>query len=405
MDIELVEGAVPYRSQLYPMPRTYRAELRKWIDENLATGRIYRGHSPWASPLFFKKEDDKLWPVVNYQALNKLTKKKAYLLLLIREILDRLKRFRYFTKLDVRKGFNNIWTTRRTEELLAFICEDGHFLCRVMPFGVSNAPAIFQSLMDALFRILVTTGHVFVYVDDILIAADTLEELREYSSQVFSVLRDNNLTVNPSKCEFKRTQVTYLGVVISQGTIEKSKKWCSAIDDWPIPKSACDARKITALGSYYRRMIPGYAGIAAGLHALTGKGEFNMMEAGLRSFHAIKQAIKDSVQVAIPLDDQPWWIETDASEVATSRILYQRQENGTWKMVDCISTKLQDAQLNYDVYDLEMLAIIQALEEWQHYLHGQEFEIHTDHQNLAYFWKPNPLNGQQNRGRQFLSKV
>src|ERR1700731_674165 len=72
-------------------------------------------------------------------------------------------------------------------------------------------------------------------------------------------------------------------------------------------------------------------------------------------------------------------------------------------MVDCISTKLPDAQLNYDIYDLEMLAIIQALEEWQHYLYGQEFEIHMDHQNLAYFWKPNPLNGRQNRWRQFLS--
>src|ERR1700730_14935299 len=300
------------------MPKAYCAELRKWIDENLATGRIYQGHSPWASPLFFKKEDDKLRPVVNYRALNKLTKKKAYPLPLIREILDWLKRFCYFTKLDVQKGFNNIHTTRRTEELLAFICEDGHFLCQVMPFGVSDAPAIFQSLMDALFRILVATGHVFVYVDNILIAADTLKELWDYSSWVFSVLWDNNLTVNPSKCEFKRTQVTYLGVVISQGTIEKSKKWCSAIDNWPIPKSAHDARKITPLGSYYRRLIPRYGEARASLHALTGKGKFKMMEAGLKSFHAIKQDIKDSVQVAILLDDQPWRIETDASEVATS---------------------------------------------------------------------------------------
>ena len=129
-----------------------------------------------------------------------------------------------------------------------------------------------------------------------------------------------------------------------------------------------------------------------------------MTEAGLKSFHAIKQAIKDSVQVAIPLDDQPWRIEADASEVATSGILYQKQEDDMWKMVDCISTKLRDAQLNYDVYDLEMLAIIQALEEWQHYLYGQEFEIHTDHHNLAFFRKPNPLNGRQNRWSQFLSQ-
>jgi len=132
--------------------------------------------------------------------------------------------------------------------------------------------------------------------------------------------------------------------------------------------------------------------IATGLHVLTGRGDFKMTDARLKSFHGIKQAIKDSVQVTIPLDDQPWHIETDTSEVATSGILYQWQENGSWKMVDCISTKLHNAQLNYDVYDLEMLAIIQALEEWQHYLYGQQFEIHTDHQNLTYFQKPNPLN-------------
>src|ERR1700731_2092103 len=108
------------------MPKAYHAELRKWINENLATGHIYCGHSPWASPLFFKKENDKLRPVVNYQRLNKVMKKKAYPLPLIWEILNWLKRFWYFTKLDVRRGFNNIQTTRATEELLAFICEDSH---------------------------------------------------------------------------------------------------------------------------------------------------------------------------------------------------------------------------------------------------------------------------------------
>ena len=246
--------------------------------------------------------------------------------------------------------------------------------------------------MDAIFQVLITTRHVFVYVNNILITADTFEELQDYSAQVFTVLWDNNLTINPAKCKFKRTQVTYLSVKISQGMIEKSEKWCSAIDDWPVLTCTQDAQKVTALGSYYCQLILGYAEITAGLHALTGKGDFKMMDTGLKSFHGIKQAIKDSVQVAIPLDDQPWKVEMDASEVATSGILYQWQENRSWEMVDCISTKLHDAQLNYDVYNLEMLAIIQALEEWQHYLYRQEFEIHTDHQNLAYFWKLNLLN-------------
>ena len=107
-------------------------------------------------------------------------------------------------------------------------------------------------------------------------------------------------------------------------------------------------------------LIPNYVEIAARLHALTGKGDFKMTDTGLKSFYGIKQAIKDSVQVTIPLDDQPWQIEMDGSEVATSRILYQQQENRSWKMVDCISMKLWDAQLNYNIYDLEMLVIIQA---------------------------------------------
>ena len=121
------------------------------------------------------------------------------------------------------RGFNNIQNTKWSEVLLAFICGDDHFLCRVMPFVVSNAPAIFQSYMDAIFWTLIATGHVFCYVDDILIAMDTPKELRDYSTQVFIVLWDNNLTVNPAKCEFKRTQTTYLGAKISQGIIEKSE--------------------------------------------------------------------------------------------------------------------------------------------------------------------------------------
>src|ERR1700731_4243672 len=100
------------------MPKAYCVELRKWIDENLATGCIYRGHSPWASPLFFKKENDKLHPVVDYKQLNKVMKKKAYPLPLIQEILDRLKRFWYYMKLDVQRGFNNIWTSELSEALL-----------------------------------------------------------------------------------------------------------------------------------------------------------------------------------------------------------------------------------------------------------------------------------------------
>src|SRR6202040_844979 len=103
-----------------------------------------------------------------------------------------------------------------------------------------------------------------------------------------------------------------------------------------------------------------------------------------------------------PLNNQPWRIETDASGIATVAILYQQQEDGNWRMVNCISAKLRDAQLNYDIYDLEMLAVIQALKEWQHYLLGQPFEIYMDHKNLSFFQKLNLLNGHQNRWRQFL---
>ena len=151
LDVKLEDRAKPYHSQLYLMLRAYHVELWKWINENLATGCIYQGDSPWASPLFFKKENDKLWPVIDYKELNRVMKKKAYPLPLIWTILDQLQRFQYYTKLDVWRGFNNIQTSKHSEALLAFICEDGHFLCQVMPFRVSNTPTIFQSFMDAIF--------------------------------------------------------------------------------------------------------------------------------------------------------------------------------------------------------------------------------------------------------------
>src|SRR6202040_3380011 len=335
--------------------------------------------------------------------LNVVTEKIAFPLPLIRTILDRLKRFKYFTKLDIRKGFNNIRTTKGTEALLAFICELGQFLCTVMPFGAMNAPAHFQSWMNDILKLVLITYMVFCYIDDILICANTLEELRDLTAHTLEILRQNNLTVNPAKCEFEREEVVFLGWKISQGTNEKSEKLCSGLEDWLMPTCARDTRSFATFASYHRRFIPNFATLAAPLHRLTGKGEFKITDEAIKSFNNLKRAIKDSVQAAIPLDDQPWRIETDASGIATAAILYQQQEDGNWRMVDCISAKLRDAQLNYDVYNLEMLAVIRALEEWQHYLLGQPFEIYTDHKNLSFFWKPNPLNGQQNRWRQFLS--
>jgi hypothetical protein len=164
--IEFTEDVKPFGGKIYSLTKEEQTELDKFLDENLKTGRIRPSKSPYASPFFFKHEEGKLWPIVDYRQLNKYTKKNRCVAPLIKDIINRFKNARSFTKMDVRWGFNNIRIKEGHEERATFVTHCRLFELTVMQFGLCNAPATFQAFMNEIFREEVLAGEVQVYVDD-----------------------------------------------------------------------------------------------------------------------------------------------------------------------------------------------------------------------------------------------
>ena len=193
--IDLTPGApADLCTKIYPMSLTEQAELDTFLEENLQKGYIQPSKSPLASPVFFiKKKDGKLCFVQDYHHLNEYTVKNRYPLPLVADIISRLRGAKYFTKFDVRWGYNNVRIKEGDEWKAAFSTNRGLFEPQVMFFGLTNSPATFQALMNSIFTDLVATGKVAVYLDDILIFTMTLEGHRRITHEVLHRLRQHDL--------------------------------------------------------------------------------------------------------------------------------------------------------------------------------------------------------------------
>lgn len=269
--IELKPGIEPFNSKIYPLSLVEQAELDKFIEEHLRTGRIRPSKSPIASPFFFvKKKDGSLRPVQDYRKLNSATIKNRYPLPLISEVIHKLRNARYFTKLDVRWGYNNIRVREGDEWKAAFTTNRGLYEPLVMFFGLTNSPATFQTMMNDLFRDLISRGVVIVYMDDILIFTESLEEHRRVTREVLQILRDNHLYLKAEKCAFEQTEIEYLGLVIRHGEVSMDPVKVKGVQEWPRPTMKRELQQFLGFANYYRRFIQGFAHIAHPLHRLTG---------------------------------------------------------------------------------------------------------------------------------------
>ena len=202
--IGLKPGFEPKSFKNYNLTPVEQEELDKFMKENLEKGYIQKSESPMASPFFVKKKDGKLWLCQDYHFLNDWTIKNAYPLPLISEIMDKLKDAKYFTKLDVWWGYNNIQIREGNEWKVAFKTNQGLFEPTVMFFGMCNSPVTFQLMMDSIFIEEVKDGIMIVYMDDILIYATTPELLEKYTKQVLHKLWDHNLFLKVKECEFNK---------------------------------------------------------------------------------------------------------------------------------------------------------------------------------------------------------
>ena len=203
--------------------------------------------------------------------MNSITLKNKYPLPLVDDLIQQLKGARYFTKLDVRCGYNNVRIKEGDEWKAAFRMNRGLFEPLVMFFGLTNSPATFQTMMNEVFADLIREGSVCIYMDDILIFAETREELHRVTQRVMKRLQEHKLYLKLEKCEFEKTQIEYLGLVISHNQVEMDPAKIAAVADWPTPKDKREVQSFLGFVNFYRRFIEGFSEIARPMFNLTRK--------------------------------------------------------------------------------------------------------------------------------------
>jgi hypothetical protein len=335
--IELKPDATSKFCKVYPLSLDEQKHLDDFIEEHQKTGRIRPSKSPMAAPFFFvKKKDGGLRPVQDYRALNDMTIKNRYPLPLISELINKLKKAKYFTALDVRWGYNNVRIKEGDEWKAAFRTNRGLFELTVMFFGLTNSPATFQTMMNELFRELIAEGVVVIYLDDILIFSETMEEHEKIVKRVLQIMQDNNLYLKPEKCQFHKTELDYLGVHISQNSVAMDQEKVDGVTAWKPPRNKKELQTFLGFINFYRRFIKDFAKIAHPLHKLTGNHEWKWEDEQQAAFDELKKAITSAPVLRMPSDDGQFKVEADSSDYATGAVLSQFQDD-TWYPIAYLS--------------------------------------------------------------------
>jgi hypothetical protein len=381
------------------------------VKEMEEAGLITRSESPWSSqPVLVKKVRDGVVldekrPCWDYRWVNDLIVSDAHPLPLPEDMFDKLQGHRMFSKLDLTKGFWQIPLDEVSRKILAMDTPLGLYEPNSMPFGMKNAPAVFQREMQRVFKDRLYKG-VLVFIDDILIYSKTAEEHAELVEWVLKRLEEEGYYANPDKCEFFQREVSFLGHVVSEKGVAVQQHKVRAVTEWPQPKNRKEVRAFLGLTNYYRKFIPAFSEIAAPLTDLTGKDvPFRWTEREQFAFELLKRRMTTADVLAHPNPDRPYIVTTDASGFALSGVLSQDQPDGTRRPVAYMSNKLSPAERRYATHEKELLAIVKAVEHWRCYLEGNGHPILllSDHRSLQHLNTQPNLSDRQARWVERLS--
>jgi transposase InsO family protein len=314
------------------------------------------------------------------------------------ELFDRLGGARFFSVLDLKSGYWQIPVRASDREKTAFVTHRGLFEFRVMPFGLCNAPATFQDLMNNVLGDLIYRRKVLVYLDDIIIWSSSFEEHMELLEEVFSRLRDAGLKLNLKKCKLFASTIKYLGFIINESGVHADPAKIVAITNYPRPANSSDLRRFYGMASYLRRHIPHFAEHAAPLCKLLSVSDcdFTWSSNEEEAFRAIKEAIASSAQLAHPQFDLPFRVSADASNNAVGAMLSQLQD-GVDTPIAFASRSLITAETHYPTTEKEALALVFATQQFRHYLHGSRVKLLSDHKPLLGLRTSTKLNVRMQR--------
>lgn len=370
----------PVQFRPYRASPTDRQKIREIVDELLESGIIRESNSPYSSPaLLVNKKNGEKRLCIDYRALNKVTVKDKYPMPRIEDLIDRLQGCRVFTSLDLKSGYYQIKMSESNESIskTAFITEDGHYEFLRLPFGLANAPSCFQQMMHKVIGNL-RFGKVIVYLDDVLIVSETVEENLQLLEEVLKIFKENGLTLNLKKCHFLKTEIEFLGYRVKQNSIMPSEAKVQAVKEFPTPGNVHQLRQFLGLISYFRKFIRNCAALSSPLTSLLKKDSIWAWEGSHeQAFQTLKGTLTSDTVLTIFDPNRDCVLYTDASRDGLAGILMQITDEGE-KPIHDYSRQTTSDEKKYHSFELELLAIVSSLQKYRLYLLGSKFTIVTD---------------------------
>ncbi|KAK3108932.1 hypothetical protein FSP39_019065 [Pinctada imbricata] len=395
----------PIKQRPYRIPLAKRFLAEAEIRDMAERGIIEPSNSPWCSNLVMvTKKDGSVRFCLDFRKLNACTIKDSQPLPRIDDTLDALSGAKWFSTLDCKSGYWQVSLAEKDRPKTAFsIAGGGLWQFTVMPFGLCNAPATFERLMEYVLAGL-SWVKCLVFLDDIIVfSKSNFDDHLLNLSEVFERLKSANLKLSPKKCVLFKKEVNYLGHVVSAEGVKTDPKKIESIIAWPTPCNVREVRSFLGLCSYYRRFVKDFASKAKPLHKLTEKNiRFEWSKDCEASFQALKQWLTEAPILSYPIESGDFIIDTDASNVGLGGVLSQVQ-NGVEVVISYFSRCFSKCERRYFVTRRELLAVVAIVKQFHHYLYGRRFLVRSDHGALRWIMNFKKPEGQVARWIEVLS--
>lgn len=388
---------MPFKQRFRRIPPSMVDEVRTHLEQLLTAGVIRKSHSPFASNVVLvRKKDGKLRMCIDYRFLNKRTIRDSYALPRIEEVLDTLSGAKYFSVVDMRSGYHQVEIKDSHKERTAFTVGSlGFFEFNRLPFGLSNSPATYQRIMEEMLGDL-NMKICVIYLDDLIVFANTFEEHMERLEIIFNRLRECNLKLASKKCVFVQEKVKYVGYIVSEEGVSTDPVKVEKVRNWPTPTCADEVRQFVAFAGFYRRFIKDFSKVVKPLTDVmppptqkkgrkqNSNSEWKWTSEQETAFNRVKTMMTSAPILAYADYSLPFELHVDASLQGLGAVLCQKQDEKT-RVIDYASRRLNNAEKNYPTMKLEFLALKWAITEKYHdYLYGHSFSAVTDNNPLTY---------------------
>lgn len=384
MNIKLVKDHMPFFCRPRRLSYYENSELSKMLKELLDKGIIKRSTSEYSSRVVLvSKKDGTLRMCVDFRSLNKLVIRDNFPMPVMEEQIEMLQGKVFFTQLDLKNAFYHVQVKEECTKYLSFVTPNGQFEFLRMPFGFCNAPSTFMRYINAIFRGLIETGKIIIYMDDLLIATETVEENLSILKEILKIVVDNKLELRIDKCTFLKRKITYLGYEVSAQGIKPSASNVDSVIKYPIPQNQKELHSFIGLASYFRKFIHEFSLIAKPLYNLLRREtafEFGPDE--LNVFNELKSRLAEQPILSLYSPSVETELHCDACQSGYGAILLQRQKDGNMHPVFYFSKRTTDAESRYHSYELECLAIVYSIKRFHIYLQNLKFKIVTDCNSL-----------------------